>query len=53
MEIKGYRIAQVTLKKNNVEGLTLYYSITDKLAAIKSVILVSTWSNRSVAQNRV
>ena len=37
MEIKGYRIAQVTLKKNKVEGLTLYYSITDKLAAIKTV----------------
>ena len=37
MEIKGYRRAKVTLKNNKVEGLTLYYSITDKLAAIKTV----------------
>ena len=37
MEIKGYRIAKVTLKKNKVEGLILYYSITYKLAVIKTV----------------
>ena len=37
METKGYRIAKVTLKKIKVEGLTLYYSITYKLAAFKTV----------------
>ena len=37
MEIKGYRIAKITLKKNKVEGLTLYNSIIYKLTAIKTV----------------